>query len=292
MSYQLVTQLHKKAVSIARGCQLLTVSRSGYYEAQSRPAKPLFTKEAVHLKAAFATSRQSYGSRRLVSAMAAQGIRMGRYKVRSLMRQAGLKSVWKRKFIHTTDSKHDLAIAPNLLDRQFNQVAPNVAWVTDITYIRTDTGWLYLATVLDLFSRKLVGWSTAPAMPAGLVCDALRMAITSRRPPAGIIVHSDRGSQYASIQYQALLNRHGMLCSMSRKGNCWDNAVAERFFLNLKMECVWRTRYANQEEARKDVTAYIVDFYNCTRLHSALGNLSPAVFERTMTEKLLLECPK
>ncbi|MDY7573894.1 IS3 family transposase [Actimicrobium sp. CCI2.3] len=292
MSYQLVTQLHKEAVSTARSCQLLAVSRSGYYNAQSRPAKPLFTKEAVHLKAAFAASRQSYGSRRLVSAVALQGIRIGRYKARSLMRQAGLKPVWKRKFIHTTDSKHDLAIAPNVLNRKFNPSGPNIAWVSDITYIRTDTGWLYLATVLDLFSRKLIGWATAPAMPAALVCEALRMAISSRNPPPGLIVHTDRGSQYASIEYQALLKRYGLVSSMSRKGNCWDNAVAERFFLNLKMECVWRTRYANQEEARKDVTSYIVDFYNCTRLHSVLGNLSPSVFERKMAEILPLGCPK
>ncbi|GAA4018867.1 hypothetical protein GCM10022212_13620 [Actimicrobium antarcticum] len=221
--------------------------------------------------------------------MTLQGIRMGRYKTRSLMRQAGLKPVGKRKFIHATDSKHDLAIAPNVLNRQFNPAAPNTAWTSDITYIRTETGWLYLATVLDLFPRKLIGWATAPAMPAALLCDALRMAISSRRPPAGLIVHSDRGGPYASIQYQALLNRHGMVCSMSRKGNCCasehgSDAVAERFFLNLKMEWVWRTRYANQEEARKDVTSYIVDVYNCSRLHSALDNLSPAVFKRKLTE--------
>ena len=201
------------------------------------------------------------------------------------MRRAGLEPVWKRKFIHTTDSNHTLPIAENILARQFNPVAPNTAFVTDITYIRTGTGWLYLAMVLDLFSRKVVGWAMAPSMPAELVCEALRMAIAQRRPATGLIVHSDRGSQYASKQYQALLAEHGFICSMSRRANCWDNAVAERFFLNLKMERVWQRTYANQAEAKNDVTDYIVGFYNCTRLHSVLGNLSPSVFERKMAAK-------
>jgi putative transposase len=216
----------------------------------TRPAKPLLCKVGTHLKAAFTASQQSYGSRRLVSALAAHGIDIGRYKVRSLMRRAGLEPVWKRKFIHTTV-----------------------------------TGWLYLAMVLDLFSRKVVGWAMAPSMPAELVCEALRMAIAQRRPATGLIVHSDRGSQYASKQYQALLAEHGFICSMSRRANCWDNAVAERFFLNLKMERVWQRTYANQAEAKNDVTDYIVGFYNCTRLHSVLGNLSPSVFERKMAAK-------
>jgi transposase InsO family protein len=201
------------------------------------------------------------------------------------MRQAGLKPVWKRKFVHTTDSRHELAVAPNVLARQFNPVAPNMAYVSDITYIRTGAGWLYLAIVLDLFSRKVVGWAMAPSMPAALVCDALRMAIQQRRPPPGLIVHSDRGSQYASDQYQALLAEHGFVCSMSRKGNCWDNAVAERFFLNLKMERVWQRNYANHTEAKCDVANYIVEFYNNQRLHSILGNLPPSVYERTMAAK-------
>ena len=201
------------------------------------------------------------------------------------MRRAGLKPVWKRKFIHTTDSKHNLPIAANILARQFNPSAPNVAFVTDITYIRTATGWLYLAMVLDLYSREVVGWAMAPSMPAELVCEALQMAIDHRRPAAGLVVHSDRGSQYASHQYQALLTKHGFICRMSRRANCWDNAVAERFFLNLKMERVWQRTYANQAEARKDVTGYIVGFYNGTRLHSVLSNLSPAAFEQNMAAK-------
>ncbi|PWF48640.1 IS3 family transposase [Massilia glaciei] len=282
MSYQLVQQLQKEATSVTQCCRVLSVSRSGYYEAQRRSAKPVLCKASVHLKAAFTASHQSYGSRRLVTAMKNQGIEIGRYKVRSLMRKASLKPVGKRKFIHTTDSKHDLPVAANVLNRQFNPVAPNMAYVSDITYIRTGAGWLYLAIVLDLYARRVVGWAMAPSMPAKLVCDALNMAIQQRRPAPGLIVHSDRGSQYASELYQDLLDEHGFVCSMSRKGNCWDNAVAERFFLNLKMERVWQRQYANHTEARNDVADYIVSFYNCERLNSALGNLPPTVYERKM----------
>lgn len=285
MSYQLVHQLQKEAIPVQQSCRVLGVSRAGYYEARRRPAKPAVCKLSVHLKAAFLASQQSYGSRRLVTAMASSGLHIGRYKVRRLMRQSGLKPLWRRKFVHTTDSKHDLPVAPNVLNRQFNPPAPNLAYVTDITYIRTGAGWLYLAIVLDLYARKVVGWAMAPAMPAQLVCDALNMAIRQRRPRPGLIVHSDRGSQYASAAYQQLLAKQGFVCSMSRKGNCWDNAVAERFFLNLKMERVWQRQYANHAEARADITDYIVGFYNCRRINSALGNLSPAVYERKMAAR-------
>ena len=282
MTHRLIDELQKKAVPVAQSCRVLGVSRSGFYEARRRAEKPAICKAGVHVRAAFAASGQSYGSRRLVAALANQGVQIGRYKVRSLMRRERLKPVWKRKFVHTTDSRHGLPVAPNVLARAFNPTAPNVAYASDITYIRTGAGWLYLAVVLDLFSRKVVGWAMAPTMPASLVCDALRMAIQQRRPPPGLIVHSDRGSQYASDQYQALLAEHGYVCSMSRKGNCWDNAVAERFFLNLKMERVWQRNYANHAEARCDIAAYIVEFYNSQRLHSVLGNLPPTVYERNM----------
>lgn len=285
MIYQLVHQMQTEAIPVQQSCRVLDVSRSGYYEARRRSAKPVVCKASVHLKAAFLASQQSYGSRRLVTAMADAGFRIGRYKVRSLMRQAALKPVWKRKFIHTTDSKHDLPIAANVLNRQFNPPAPNMAYVSDITYVRTGAGWLYVAVVLDLYARKVVGWAMAPSMPAKLVCDALNMAIQQRRPAPGLIVHSDRGSQYASELYQDLLADHGFVCSMSRKGNCWDNAVAERFFLNLKMERVWQRQYANHAEAKADITDYIVGFYNCKRINSALGNLSPVVYERKMAAR-------
>lgn len=282
MIYQAVCDLQKEAFPVKHSCRVLGVSRSGYYEAQRRSNNTALCKTSVHLKAAFMASYQSYGSRRLVTVMRSQGFKIGRYKVRSLMRKASLKPVWKRKFIHTTDSKHDLPVAANVLNRQFNPAAPNMAYVSDITYIRTGTGWLYLAVVLDLYARRVVGWAMAPSMPAELVCDALNMAIGQRRPPPGLIVHSDRGSQYASELYQDLLDKHGFVCSMSRKGNCWDNAIAERFFLNLKMERVWQRQYANQAEAKKDVADYIVSFYNSVRLNSALGNLPPTAYERKM----------
>jgi putative transposase len=282
VSYTLVQQLQKEAFPVKQVCRVLAVSRSGFYEAQRRAERPAVCKASAHLKAAFMSSHQSYGSRRLVTALQNQGFQIGRYKVRSLMRKAELKPVWKRKFVHTTDSKHDLPVAANVLNRQFNPAAPNTAYVSDITYIRTGAGWLYLAIVLDLYARRVVGWAMAPSMPATLVCDALNMAIQQRRPAPGLIVHSDRGSQYASELYQDLLAKHGFVCSMSRKGNCWDNAVAERFFLNLKMERVWQRQYANHAEARSDIADYIVSFYNCERLNSALGNLPPTVYERKM----------
>lgn len=176
-------------------------------------------------------------------------------------------------------------LADNVLDRQFELVAANISWVSDITYIRIRNGWLYLAVVMDLFSRKIIGWAMASSMPAELVCSALQMTITHRRPPAGLIVHADRGCQYASEAYRALLARNGLRASMSRKGNCWDNAVMERFFLNLKMERVWQRDYANHNEAIRDVTDYIVGFYNNVRLHSKLGYLPPTRYEHKMAAK-------
>lgn len=293
MSYQLVEDLQKKAITVVQACRVLDVSRSGFYVHQAarkeRLTKPVVCAASVHLKAAFAASHKAYGSRRLRTAMAERGLAMGRHRVRTLMRLNGLRPVWRRKFVHTTDSKHTMAVSPNVLNRQFEQALPNQVWVCDITYIRTRSGWLYLAAVLDLHSRKIVGWAMSPAMPAGLVCTALQMAIVQRNPATGLIVHSDRGTQYASAEHQALLAKHGLVGSMSRKGNCWDNAVMERFFLNLKMERVWHKDYANHAEATNDIADYIVGFYNSIRLHSKLGNLSPNAFERESTSKKSIE---
>lgn len=286
MTHRCIAQLQKKADNIASLCRLFEVSRSGYYAARVRtrsPQKVCLT--TVHLQAAFKDSGRCYGSRRLRIALQAKGLDVGRQRIRKLMLINGLRPVWKRKFIHTTDSRHDQPTAANILDRQFAPAAVNTAWVSDITYIRTRSGWLYLAAVMDLFSRKIVGWATAPNMPAELVCAALQMAITQRQPPAGLIVHSDRGSQYASAAHRELLARHGLQASMSRKGNCWDNAVMERFFLNLKMERVWQKDYANHGEASRDVTDYIVGFYNNVRLHSTLGYLPPTAYERKTAAK-------
>lgn len=271
---------------------VLAVSRAGYYQNRKRGQSEADTAATVHLKAAFAASNRAYGSRRLCRALRAQGTVIGRYRIRRLMREAALHPVWRRKFVHTTDSKRTLPVVDNVLDRQFDVSAPNRAWVSDITYIRRGQGWLYLAAVMDLFSRKVVGWAMAPTMPTELVASALRMAVQQRKPPAGLLLHSDRGSQYASLDYQALLDQHGIVCSMSRKGNCGDNAVMERSFLNLKMERVWQRHYANHGEARRDIADYIVGFYNCTRLHSKLGYLPPAADERKMAAVLPIGVPE
>ena len=271
-------------------CRLLGVSRSGFYEASKRAEAPAsICPVTVQLKASLAASGGSYGSRPLRKALHAKGMEIGIYKIRRMMRANGLRSAWKRKFVHTTDSKHDLSVAENVLNRQFEPEAVNTAWVADITYIRTRSGWLYLAVVLDLFSRKIVGWSMAPNMSAELVCSAMQLAVVQRQPLPGLIAHSDRGSQYASASYRALLARNEMQQSMSRKGNCWDNSVMERFFLSLKMERVWRRDYANHAEAIRDITEYIVGFYNNERLHSKLGYLPPTVYERAMASKPPIE---
>lgn len=284
--HHIVEALQEKAIPIKQSCRVLGVSRSGYYEAMQAKAKPKSTELEAKVMNSFADSFRTYGSRRIKQALCSQGVKIGRYKVRRLMRECSLSSVWRKKsFVTTTDSKHSLPVAPNVLDRQFTQKAPDRAYVADITYIPTGSGWLYLAVVLDLFSRRVVGWATASTMHADLVCRALNMAIVVRQPGPGLIVHSDRGSQYASAQYQALLAHHRFVCSMSRKGNCWDNAVAERFFLNLKVERVWQQRYANQLEAQKDIAGYIAGFYNTVRINSAADNLPPVAFEQLMAEK-------
>lgn len=279
MIHQLITQWTGKA-PINQLCRVLEVSRSGFYSARQRAGcAPATCTESVHVKAAFEASGGSYGSRRLSAALQKQGLAIGRHRCRTLMKANQLRPKWKRKFVHTTNSRHDFPVAANVLERRFTPAAANVAWVSDITYVRTRSGWLYLAAVMDLYSRKIVGWAMAPAMPAQLVCDALRMAIATRRPAPGLIVHSDQGSQYASAEHTQLLQRHRLTASMSRKGNCWDNAVMERFFLNLKMERVWQRDYANHAEARLDIADYIVSFYNSIRLHSSLGYCAPAEYE-------------
>jgi putative transposase len=262
-------------------CRVLEVSRSGYYASRARAARPTGTGIAdLQVTAVFQASGKTYGSRRVSAALRDQGVDIGRYRARTLMKANGLRPRWRRKFVHTTDSSHCLATAPNVLNRCFMPLGPNQAWVSDLTYIRTRGGWLYLAAVLDLYSRKIVGWAMDVQMTAQLVCDALEMAIASRKPSAPLIVHSDQGVQYASTQHRQLLAMNGFTASMSRRGNCWDNAVMERFFLNLKMERTWHKEYANHAEARSDVADYIVGFYNSVRLHSTLENRSPNEHEK------------
>lgn len=214
-----------------------------------------------------------------------RGERCGYNRVARLMRAAGLRSKTKRRFrIKTTDSNHDHPIAPDLLGRDFSASAPNQVWVSDITYIPTDKGWLYLASIMDLFSRKIVGWSMGSTLHATIVVDALRMAIDQRGPAAGLIHHSDRGVQYASAESRAVLDEHGLVASMSRTGNCYDNAAKESFFHTLKTELIHHERYAIRAQARASVFNYIEAFYNRRRLHSTLGYMSPEDFERARTE--------
>lgn len=231
---------------------------------------------------------RSDGSRRGRAALAVQGTLAGRYRVRTLMRAPGLRPVWRRNCVHTTDRQHDLPVASKVLHRQFDPVETHQAWVADLTSLRTRSGWRYLAAVMDLFSRKSAGWAMAPSMPAEWVCEALRLAIGQRGVGPDLIMHSDRGSQYASDLHRDLLARHGIKASMSRKGNCWDNSVMERFFLSLKMERVWHQDYAHQAEAGKDVADYMVGFYNQIRLHSKLRYQSPNAYEQAMAEKELI----
>lgn len=233
------------------------------------------------VRAAHKESKGTYGARRMAIEVEAHGgSPCGRFKAATLMKKAGVAAKQKKKFKATTDSKHNLPVAPNLLNRQFEVEAPDQVYVSDITYIWTAEGWLYLAVILDLFSRQIVGWSLNRRMTRKLIMDALRMAIWRRRPEPGLVFHSDRGSQYCSNDFQKMLKAHEMKSSMSRKGDCWDNAVAESFFGSLKTERVFFTNYKTREEARRDIVDYIEMFYNSKRRHSYLGYLSPKEFEK------------
>jgi putative transposase len=270
-------------------CTVLGVSRAGFYAAQQRPVAPRRRADqqlAAHVAAAHVASRRRYGSPRVHRELRAQGHVVGRHRVARLMREQGLRARKKRHFQRTTDSQHALPVAGNVLARQFTVPRPNTAWVSDITYLWTREGWLYLVVILDLFSRRIVGWALHDRITRQLTLDALTMALHQRKPGAGLVHHSDRGSQYASGDYQALLAGHGIVCSMSRRGNCWDNAVAESFFSTLKIELAHDADWTTQAEARAAVAEYLEIFYNTQRRHSGLGYLSPGAFERQHTENL------
>ena len=267
---------------VALLCRTLEVSRSGFYAWKHRPQAARTLRDqslGLEIAAIFAESHRRYGSPRVHAQLRAAGHRTGRKRVARLMRAAGLRARERRRFRCTTDSRHAMAIRENLLARRFTVTAPNTRWATDITYLWTLEGWLYLAVMLDLFSRRVVGWSVSERLERGLALDALKMALEARRPSQGMLHHSDRGSQYASHEYQALLAEHGIVSSMSRRANCWDNAVAESFFASLKMELVYQTRWRTKDEARSALFEYIEVFYNPRRRHSALGYKSPAEFE-------------
>jgi transposase InsO family protein len=263
-------------------CRVLEVSRSSYYEwAQHCPNANKIEDEMLKnkIRAEFDKGRAIYGTRRLKKALENQSITASRRRIRKLMSELDLRCKTQKKFKATTNSKHDLPIANNILKREFDVKEPNKVYVGDITYIWTREGWLYLAVVIDLFSRQVVGWSMAERMQASLVNDALMMAIWTRKPAKGLIWHTDRGSQYASDSHRLLLAQHGIVQSMSRKGNCWDNAVSESFFHTLKTELVHHENYQSRDEATKSVFEYIEVFYNRQRLHSKNGYLSPVAFE-------------
>ena len=266
---------------VAMLCRLLNVSEAGYYAWRRRPPSPRTqenTRLAIEIRLAHERTRQTYGPERLQAELADHGIHAGVDRIKRIRRELGLRCRQKRKFRVTTDSRHNLPIAPNLLDRQFAASVPNRAWVTDITYVATDEGWLYLAGIKDLFNGELVGYALDERMTQNLVMQALFRAVAARRPERGLVHHSDRGSQYCAHAYQRLLRQFGMQVSMSRKGNCWDNAPMESCWGSLKTELIHHRRFATRNEAKREITEYIEIFYNRIRKQARLGYLSPAAF--------------
>jgi len=272
---------------VSLACEVLGVSPSGYHEhkARERPDRRHphrgISNDAllVHVRAIHTQTKAEYGWPRIWKELLARGVRVGKQRVQKLMQLHGIKAKTKRKYKATTDSKHNLPVAENLLKRDFNPQAPDLVWASDITYIATSEGWLYLAVVIDLFSRHVVGWSMKPHMRADLVSDALHMAWFRRRPAPGLIFHSDRGSQYCSHEFQAALQGYALRSSMSRKGNCWDNAVAESLWGSLKIARLHGQTFQTRRDAMDEVIDWL-SFYNYRRLHSSLGYLSPMQFER------------
>lgn len=265
-------------------CRQLSVSSSGYYAWKKRVPSRRAQEDKVLLReitAIHKNSRETYGSPRVLDVLKEKSFAIGRRRVARLMRENGIFGTSPRPYKPTTDSKHSLAIADNILNREFSVDSPDKVWAADITYVRTWEGWLYLAVVLDLFSRRVVGWSLQTGLQTDLVTRALEMALGRRMPPAKLLHHSDRGSQYASDAYRDALTTQGIVCSMSRKGNCWDNAVVESFFATLKKELLYKRPWPTRAEARAAIVEYIEVFYNGQRKHSTLGYLSPMQYEQS-----------
>jgi putative transposase len=273
---------HRDDYAVSRMCRLLAVSRTGFLQWRRRPPSARAQANArldAQVAALHAASKSSYGRPRIVHGLRAQGLQVGHERVRRSLQRQALRPVYKRPYRVTTDSHHRQPVASNVLARQFDGWAINRAWVCDITYLHTGEGWLYLAVVMDLASRRIVGWSMSPRLHADLVCRALKTAYVRRKPPPGVILHSDRGSQYASAQHRQLLNDFRMLQSMSRRANCWDNAPMESFFKTLKIERVYQLRYETRAQARLDIVDWIEGFYNYRRLHSSIGYRTPVHME-------------
>lgn len=274
----------KAAFPISRMCKILGVSQSGFHAWKSRPACQRQRQDLVllaHVRSAFRLSNGTYGSPRMTRELQDEGFAVGRRRIARLMRKNGLVARQKRRFKRTTDSEHSWPVAPNLLDQIFTAGAPDQKWGVDISYVWTREGWLYLAIVLDLYSRRVVGWTTSDRLHRSLALSALRKALVLRQPASGLIHHSDRGSQYCSVDYQSELRRNGIRISMSGKGNCYDNAMVETFFKTLKSELVWRTTFHSRAEAELAIARYIDGFYNPVRRHSALDYQSPVQFENS-----------
>lgn len=286
MRYQFVLD-NEGQYAVRPLCRVMEVAPSGFYAWRTRPqsARESANEALVkQIESVSVMSRGRYGSPRVYQQLRAEGACCGLNRVARLMRRHGIKARRRRRFKKTTDSRHGLPIPPNLLDRRFEVFERDRRWASDITYIWTAEGWLYLAVVMDLYNRKIVGWAMQSTLEQPLVNQALAMALASRRPAPGLLHHSDRGSQYASGEYQQLLDQQGIERSMSRKGNCWDNAPVESFFSTLKQELVDDRRYQTRYEARSEIFEYIEVWYNRRRLHSTLGYLSPDEFERRQRE--------
>ena len=282
MKYRLI-EAEKAQVPVAWACRFLGVSESGYYAFFARGPSQRQRDDMVllaRIREAFRLSHGTYGSPRMSMELKDRGLGAGRRRIARLMREDGLKGRQPRRYLCTTDSHHGFAVAPNLLERDFAAIRPNEKWVADISYIWTAEGWLYLAAIVDLYARRVVGWSTSDRLHRDLALRALNMALIRRRPPRGLIHHSDRGSHYASWEYQKALKDHGALISMSGKGNCYDNAAMESFFKTIKSELVWRTRFLSRRQANDMIEKYIKGFYSPHRRHSTLGYLSPVQFEK------------
>lgn len=283
MRYRFIDE-HKKAWPGTLMCGVLGVSRSGYYHWTTRELSPSRLANVVlarQIREMVAAHRQRYGTPRITEALHDEGITCSKNRVARRMGVMGLKAIQAKKFKVTTDSAHAKPVAPDRLEQDFHATAPNQKWTSDITYVWTDEGWLYLAVVMDFYSRAIVGWSMHRRMTQQLACDALIMALFRRGFPTDTIIHSDRGSQYCSQRYQQLIAAHGLYGSMGRKATCYDNAVTESFFHTLKVELVHRERYVTRRRAQSSIFEYIETYYNRQRKHSALGQQIPMVFEKT-----------
>ncbi|GHO90776.1 transposase [Reticulibacter mediterranei] len=288
MKFQFIED-HRQEYAVKTMCRTLSVSECGYYAWRKRPKSEREQKNeelTQHIQQIFEHNRQIYGSPRIHVELNDLGVKCSRKHVARLMRAAGISAGQKRRRVRTTDSSHKNPVADNRLNREFNAFAPNTRWTGDITGIETGQGWLYLAIILDLYSRKVVGWSMSLHRDEELVEKALKMALIQRCPKSGLMHHTDRGSQYTSQAYQGLLASAGITCSMSRKGNCWDNAPTESFFGTLKREWTHRHHYQTQTQARQSIFDYIETFYNRKRRHSALGYLSPVAYEQLNRKEL------